>query len=74
MLEFNKKVADLLASQNETDRAEGQRLSDNLTPELIAEAERMHDAIPESERPRHDAHLCIYGAVDSKEGTAIPVR
>ena len=72
MLEFNKKVADLLASPIETDRAEGQRLSDNLTPELIAEAERMHDAIPESERPRHDAHLCIYGAVDSKEGTVIP--
>jgi len=72
MLEFNKKVADLLASPNETDRAEGQRLSDNLTPELIAEAERMHDAIPESDRPRHDAHLSIYGAVDSKEGTVIP--
>ena len=31
----------------------------------------MHDAIPESERPRHDAHLSIYGAVDSKEGTVI---
>ena len=72
MLEYNKKVADLLASKNDGDRAEGQRLSDNPPPELIAEAERMHDAIPESERPRHDAHLSIYGAVDSKEGTAIP--
>jgi hypothetical protein len=72
MLEYNKKVADLLASKNEGDRAEGQRLSDNPPPELIAEAERMHDAIPESERPRHDAHLSIYGAVDSKEGTVIP--
>jgi len=57
----------LLASRNEADRAEGQRLSDNPPPELIAEAERMHDAIPESERPRHDAHLSIYGAVDSKK-------
>jgi hypothetical protein len=72
MLEYNKKVADLLASPNEADKAEGQRLSDNPPPELIAEAERMHDAIPESERPRHDAHLSIYGAVDSKEGTVIP--
>lgn len=72
MLEYNKKVADLLASPNEADRSEGQRLSDNPPPDLIAEAERMHDAIPESERPRHDAHLSIYGAVDSKEGTTIP--
>jgi hypothetical protein len=72
MLEFNRKVADLLASANEADRAEGQRLSDNLTPELVAEAERMRDAIPKSERLRHDAHLSIYGAVDSKEETVIP--
>jgi hypothetical protein len=72
MLEFNKKVADLLASPNEAERAEGQRLSDNLPPELASEAERMHDAIPESERPRHDAHLSIYGAVESKDGTVIP--
>lgn len=71
VLEYNKKVADLLASPNEADRADGQRLSDTLPPELIEEAERLHDAIPESERARHDAHLSIYGAVDSKEGTVI---
>lgn len=71
MLEYNRTVADLLASPNKADRAEGQRLSDNPPAELIAEAERMHDAIPESERPRHDAHLSIYGAVDSKEGTVL---
>jgi hypothetical protein len=70
-LEYNKKVADLLASPNEADRTEGQRLSDNPPPELIAEAERMHDAIPKSERPWNDAFLAIYGAVDSKEGTEI---
>ena len=71
MLEHNKQVADLLASSNEADRAEGQRLFDNPPAELMAEAERMHDAIPESDRPRHDAHLSIYGAVDSKTGTVI---
>jgi hypothetical protein len=71
MLEYNKRVADLLASPNEADRTEGQRLLDNPPPELMAEAERMHDAIPESERPRYDAHLAVYGAVDSKEGTEI---
>jgi hypothetical protein len=72
MLEHNKQVADLLASPNEADRAEGQRLLDNPPAELMAEAERMHDAIPELDRPRHAAHLSIYGAVDSKEGTVIP--
>ncbi len=71
MLEYNKRVADLLASSNEADKAEGKRLSDNPPAELIAEAERMHDAIPESDRPRHDAHLSIYGAIDSKTGTVI---
>jgi hypothetical protein len=71
MLEHNKQVADLRASTNETDRAEGQWLLDNPPEELMAEAERMHDAIPESDRPRHDAHLSIYGAVDSKTGTVI---
>jgi hypothetical protein len=71
MLEHNKHVADLLASENEADRTEGQRLLDYPPAELMAEAERMHDAIPESERPRHDAHLSIYGAADSKEGTVI---
>jgi hypothetical protein len=71
MLEYNKQAADLLASPNEADRVEGKRLSDFPPPELIAEAEGMHDAIPESERPRHNAHLSIYGAVDSKTGTVI---
>ena len=71
MLEYNKQVADLRASTNEADRAEGQRLFDNPPAELMAEAEHMHDAIPESDRPRHDPHLSIYGAVDSKTGTVI---
>lgn len=71
MLEHNKHVADLLASSNEADRAEGQRFLDNPPAELMAEAERMHDAIPESDRPRHDAHLSIYGAADSQTGTVI---
>lgn len=71
MLEHNKRVADLLASPNEGERAEGHRLLNNPPEELLAEAERMHDAIPESDRPRHDAHLSIYGAVDSKAGTVI---
>ena len=71
MLEHNKKVLGLLASPNEADRIEGRRLSENPPAELMAEAERMHDAIPESDRARQDAHLLIYGAVDSKEGTVI---
>jgi len=71
MLENNKHVADLLASAKEGDRAEGQRLLDNPPAELLAEAGRMHDAIPESDRPRPDAHLLIYGARDSKTGTVI---
>lgn len=71
MLEYNKRVVDLRASTNRAERAEGERLFDNPPGELLAEAERMHDAIPESDRPRHDAHLSIYGAVDSRTGTVI---
>jgi hypothetical protein len=71
MLEYNNRVFELQASQDQADRREAHRLADNPPPELVEEADRMHDAIPPSERPPHDAYLSIFGAVDSKEGGTI---
>jgi hypothetical protein len=71
MVEYDNHVAKLLASPNEADRAEGQRLADNPSPELIDWAQRLHDARPESERPRANARLLIYGVADAKERTTI---
>jgi hypothetical protein len=71
MLEYNNRVSQLQASQNQADREEAQRLTANPPPELVEEAHRMHDAIPASERPPHDAYLSIFGAVDAPEGGAI---
>jgi hypothetical protein len=69
MVEYDNHVANLLASPDEADRAEGQRLADNPPEELIEGAQRLHDARPESERPKANARLLIYGVADSKEGT-----
>lgn len=71
MLEYNNRVSQLQASQNQADRGEAQRLTANPPPELVEEAHRMHDAIPVSERPPHDAYLSIFGAGDAPEGGAI---
>lgn len=71
MVDYNNKTRALLASPNTEDQEEGRRLTANPPPELIAEAERMHDAIPPSERPEHDAYLSIFGAVDAPEGGTI---
>jgi hypothetical protein len=68
MLEYNNHVMKLVASPDEADRKEGQRLMHNPPPELAEETDRMHDAIPASERAEHDAYLSIYGAVDAPEG------
>lgn len=68
MLEYNNQVAKLRASPNEADQKEAQRLTREPPPKLAAEANRMHDAIPPSERPQHDAYLSIFGAVDAPEG------
>jgi hypothetical protein len=71
MVEYQNRVDTLLASPHDADHVEGQRLTDYPPPALMEEAQRLHDAIPAADRPRHDAHLSIYGAVDSKDGTVI---
>jgi hypothetical protein len=68
MMEYNNQVAKLRSSPNELDRKEAERLTRQPPPELIEEADRMHDAIPAAERPQHDAYLSIFGAVDTPEG------
>jgi hypothetical protein len=68
MLEYNNQVTRLRSSPNEADQKEALRLTHNPPPELAAEAERMHDAIPPSERPQHDAYLSIFGITDAPEG------
>src|ERR1700675_2197699 len=68
MLEYSNQVAKLRSSPNEADQTEALRLTREPPPELAAEAERMHDAIPPSERPQHDAYLSIFGVVDAPEG------
>jgi hypothetical protein len=68
MLEYNNQVTKLRSSPNEADQKEALRLTHEPPPELAAEAERMHDAIPPSERPQHDAYLSIYGVKDAPEG------
>ncbi len=71
MLEYNNQVAKLRASPNEADQKEAQRLTQELPPELAAEADRMHDAIPPSERPQADAYLSIFGMVDAPQGGTV---
>jgi hypothetical protein len=71
MLEYNNQVAKLRASPNEADQMEAQRLTREPPPELAAEADRMHDAIPPSERPQHDAYLSIFGIEDAPAGGTI---
>jgi hypothetical protein len=68
MLEYNNHVMKLSASPSEADRKEALRLTRNPPPELAEETNRMHDAIPASERSEHDAYLSIYGVVDAPEG------
>jgi hypothetical protein len=68
MLEYNNRVAKLRSSPNESDQKEAQRLTQDPPPELIDEADRMHDAIPPSERAQHDAYLSIFGAKDAPDG------
>jgi hypothetical protein len=68
MLEYNNQVAKLRASPNEADQMEAQRLTREPPPELAEEADRMHDAIPPSERPQHDAYLSIFGVEDAPGG------
>jgi hypothetical protein len=68
MLEYNNHVMKLSASPSGADRKEAQRLTHNPPPELAEETDRMHDAIPPSERPQADAYLSIYGVVDAPEG------
>jgi hypothetical protein len=68
MLEYNNQAARLLSSPNEEDRKEGQRLTREPPPELIEETNRMHDAIPASERAQHDAYLSIFGVADAPQG------
>jgi hypothetical protein len=68
MMEYNNRVAKLRSSPNEGDQKEAERLTRNPPAELTEEADRMHDAVPASERPQHDAYLSIFGAVDAPEG------
>jgi hypothetical protein len=68
MLEYNNQVATLRSSPVEADRNEARRLTHNPPPELAEEADRMHDAIPPSERAQHDAYLSIFGAIDAPKG------
>ena len=68
MLEYNNQVAKLRASPNEADQMEAQRLTREPPWELAEEADRMHDAIPPSERPQHDAYLSIFGIQDAPKG------
>jgi hypothetical protein len=68
MMEYNNRVAELRSSPNEGDQKEAERLTRNPPAELTEEADRMHDAIPVSKRPQHDAYLSIFGAVDAPEG------
>lgn len=68
MLEYNNHVMRLSSSPNEADQKEALRLTHNPPPELVEEADRMHDAIPASERAEHDAYLSIFGAVDAPKG------
>jgi hypothetical protein len=71
MLEYNNQVAKLSSSPNEADQKEALRLTREPPPELAEEADRMHDAIPDAERPQHDAYLSIFGLVDAPEGGAL---
>lgn len=72
MLEYDNRVAKLRSSPIEGDRKEAQRLTHNPPSELAEEADRMHDAIPPSERAQHDAYLSIFGAIDAPEGGTMP--
>src|ERR1700730_5132737 len=72
MMEYNNRVIRLQVSPNEADRMEAQRLTREPPPELVEETNRMHDAIPTSERPRHDAYLSIWEIVDPPEGGTMP--
>lgn len=71
MLEFNNNVEKLRSSPNNADQKEAQWLTDNPPAELVEEADRMHEAIPSSERPQHDAFLSIFGAADAPDGGAM---
>ncbi|MGA8222670.1 MAG: hypothetical protein WB780_13545 [Candidatus Acidiferrales bacterium] len=71
MLEYNNQVTKLSSSPNEADQKEALRLTHEPPPELAEEADRMHDAIPQSERPQHDAYLSIYGVMDAPEGGTV---
>ena len=72
MLEYNNQVMKLHKSSNEEDRQEAYRLTREPPPELVEETNRMHDAIPASERPQHDAYLSIFGIVDAPGGGTTP--
>src|SRR5580704_9699393 len=68
MLEYNNQVAKLRASPNEADQMEARRLTREPPLELAGEADRMHDAIPPSERAQHDAYLSIFAIEDAPGG------
>ncbi len=72
VLEYDNHVAKLRSSPNEEDRKEAQRLTREPPPELVEETNRMHDAIPATERPQHDAYLSIFGMVDAPQGDTVP--
>jgi hypothetical protein len=74
MFEYNYFVMRLSSSPNKEDRKEAQRLTQEPPPELVEETNRMHDAIPPSERAQHDAYLSIFGAVDAPEGGTMSER
>jgi hypothetical protein len=71
IMEYNNQVMRLHMSPNEADREEARRLTLEPSPELAEETDRMHDAIPPSERPQHDAYLSIFGLVDAPEGGTV---
>jgi hypothetical protein len=72
MLEYNNQVMKLHMSPNEADRKEAQRLTRDPPPDLAEEAVRMHDVIPSSDRPQHDAYLSIFGIAGTPEGGKMP--
>jgi hypothetical protein len=70
VLSVTKTVSGIGSMSYSRNRAlpNGRTATSTESSSVAEEADRMHDAIPPSERPQHDAYLSIFGIEDAPAG------
>jgi hypothetical protein len=71
MAEYDKNIWKLRASPVPEDRAEAERLAANPPPELVKEAQRLHDEFEASGGLRHRPAMTVLGVEDFPPGSTV---